>query len=294
MRGGPVTETEPQEQDPGASAVPRPRRRRRRLFALIIVVVLAGVGAAGVSWWTNRGPTRPSIGGAVDRFRSSSTSRAGTSALQPPPGVYIYSGTGDERLSFLATHQSQAGILPGTVTRGAGGCWTFAIQYNSFHRQTWTRCPVGGRLVERGGTTDQKFNFGFLTQSEHSVVTCDPPTTVSDPTTAPGDRVPVRCSGRSVTTKADMTQRGSMTFIGRTSVLVNGTRVAARHYAQDFTITGDQTGSQHEDVWIAAENALPLREERSITVVSPAPAPLNRVTYTERGSWRLTSLTPRT
>jgi len=293
MHGGPVTQREPQERDPRGPAA-APSRRRRGVLALIAVAVLAGVGVAGISWWTNRGPTRPSIGGAVDRFRSSSTSRAGTSALQPTPGVYTYTGAGDERLSFLATHQSQNGNLPGTVTRGSRGCWTFAIQYNSFHRQTWTRCPVGGRLVERGGTTDQKFNFGVLSQSEHSVVTCDPPTTISDPTTAPGDRLPVRCSGHSVTTKADMIQRGSITFIARTSVVVNGTRVAAWHYAHDFTISGDQTGSQHEDVWIAAENALPLREERSITVVSPAPAPLNRVTYTERGSWRLTSLTPRT
>jgi hypothetical protein len=294
MHGGPATETEPQELDPCATAVRRARRRRRRLLVLIVVVVLGALAAVGIAWWTDRGPSRPSIGGAVDRFRSSSTSRPVTSALQPAAGVYIYSGTGEERLSFLSTHQSQDGNLPGTVTMGAVGCWTFAIQYNSFHRQTWTRCPVGGQLVERGGTTDQKFDFGVLSQSEHSVVTCDPPTTVFDPTAAPGDRVPVRCSGRSLTTKADMTQRGSITFVGRTSVLVNGTRVAALHYTQDFTITGDQTGSQHEDLWIAAANALPLREERRITVVSPAPAPLGRVTYTERGGWRLTSLTPRT
>ncbi len=249
----------------------RSHRGRRRLLAVTVVIVLAAVGGAGIAWWSHRGPTRPSIGGAVERFRSSGTSQPETSELRPPPGVYVYSGTGDERLSFLSTHQSQDGDLPGTVTPGVGGCWTFAIQYNSFHLQTWSRCPSNGRLVERGGTTDQKFNFGILSQSEHSAVTCDPPTTLFDPATAPGARHPVRCTGRSQTTKANMVQRGSVTFVGRTSVVVDGTRVAARHYVQDFRISGDQSGSQHEEAWFAVQNALPLREERTITVRSPRP-----------------------
>lgn len=262
-----------------------------QLASIIVVSLVVG---GGVAWWWHRGPSRPSIGGAIDRFRSSSPTRRGTVALQPHPGVYVYAGSGNEHLSFLATHQSQDGNLPGTVTSGAGGCWSFAIEYNSFHRQTWGRCAVDGRLVERGGTTDQKFDFGAFTQSEHTDVACDPPTTLYDPATAPGHRGPVRCGGHSRTTKADMTEQGRVTFLGRTTVVVGATRVAALHYEQDLTLTGDQTGSQHEDVWIAADDALPLRDQRTITVVSPAPAPLGHVTYTEHGNWQLTSLTPRT
>jgi hypothetical protein len=269
--------------------------RRRWLIALAVVLgilLLAGVGL--VVWWNQRGPSKPSISGALDQFRSSSTAPGAQVAMRPTPGVYIYAGTGSEKLSFLSTHQSQDGNLPGTVTSGRDGCWTFAIQYNSFHRQTWHRCVQDGRLVERGDETDQKFDFGALSESEHTTVTCTPPKMIYDPSAAPGSREPLRCTGRSQTTKANMTQRGTITFVGPTTVLVAGARVPALHYSQSITISGDQSGTQHEEFWLAAADGLPLREERTISVDSPAPAPLNEVTYTEHGSWHLTSLTPRT
>jgi hypothetical protein len=115
-----------------------------------------------------------------------------------------------------------------------------------------------------------------------------------DPTSVAGATGRVRCDGHSQTTGADQRQRGRITFVGRTSVSVGGTRVPALHYREDFTIRGGQHGSTHESVWVAAADGLPLRETRTIEVVSPAPAPIHQVTYRERGTWRLTSLTPRT
>ena len=91
-----------------------------------------------------------------------------------------------------------------------------------------------------------------------------------------------------------MVQRGRITFVGRTTVLVGSARVPALHFTQDIEVGGDQSGSTHEAMWLAEKDGLPLREERTIRVVSPAPAPLDHVTYTERGRWQLTSLTPRT
>jgi hypothetical protein len=259
--------------------------------AILVVGTLAGGGA----WWMgHRGPGRPSIGGAVGRFRSSSGSRTGTAAVRPAPGVYVYAGTGDEHLSFMSTSQSQDGNLPGTVTLGPGGCWALSVEYNSFHRQGWSFCSTGGRLTERANTTDQKFDFGPLSQSEHTEVVCNPPMTVADPANAPGDHDPVRCTGHSQTTKADMTQRGRVTTLGRTTVEVGNRRVEAIHVVKDITISGDQKGSDHEEIWIATRTGLPVREQRSTRVESPAPAPLHHVTYTEHGSWRLTSMTPRT
>ena len=59
-------------------------------------------------------------------------------------------------------------------------------------------------------------------------------------------------------------------------------------------MSGDQTGDVAVDTWFAESDGLPLKETHDIRVVSPAPAPIDHVTYSERGSWRLTSLTPRT
>jgi hypothetical protein len=281
-------------------ATPRSRSPHRRAaggwigVAAIVTsaLLLGGAGFVG-AMWLRRGPSRPSVSGAVNRFRSSATGTRSV-ASQPRPGVYLYAGTGAEHLSFLSTTQSQVGSLPGTVTTGAGGCWTFAIDYNSFHRQSWSRCARNGRLVELGGVTDQRFDFGAFGQSEHTVVVCDPPIVLADPTAVAGHTGAVRCNGHSQTTGADQRQRGRITDLGRTSVVVHGTPVAAVHYREDFTISGGQQGSTHEEVWVAAENGLPLREVRTIEVVSPAPAPINEVTYREHGTWRLTSLTPRT
>lgn len=149
-------------QERPSGSVARPARRRRPLWLILmgVGVVVVGLLGAGFLWWNQRGPSRPSISSAVDRFRSSTTAPTSETTLQPPSGVYIYAGNGEESLSFLATHQSQDGNLPGTVTRGAGGCWIFAIDYNTFHRQTWSRCAVDGRLVELGNISDQKFDFG--------------------------------------------------------------------------------------------------------------------------------------
>ncbi len=66
------------------------------------------------------------------------------------------------------------------------------------------------------------------------------------------------------------------------------------HYVSERTLSGDQTGTEHTEMWFAVDNGLPLRNERTITVVSPAPSPLDSVTYTEHGSWALQSLTPQT
>jgi hypothetical protein len=272
-----------------------PLRRRRLLVGLVATgIIVVGLAGAGAIWWNQRGPSRPSLSRAVDRFRSSDSTGVTEAKMQPTPGVYIYTGTGEERLSFLATHQSQDGNLPGTATRDDNGCWSFAIDYNSFHRQTWRRCPIGGGLVERGSTTEQKFDFGPMSQSERTVVVCRPPTTIWAPGMRPGHRESLRCRGHSETTKTDMTQRGRVTFVGRTTVLVGSRRIPALHFTQDIEVSGGQSGSTHEAVWLAEKDGLPLREERTVSIVSPAPAPLNHVTYTEHGRWQLTSLAPRT
>jgi hypothetical protein len=274
----------------GSSGRSHPHRRRHLLIALGVAgaIVFALVALLGW-WWGARGPSRPSLEGAVDRFRSSSTSRA---VRGPRPGLYVYASTGEEKLSFLSTHQSQDGNLPGTVVARSDGCFDFTIEYNSFHRQGWTRCETDGQWVERQNTTEQKFDFGPFSQQEHARITCSPPT-VFPRNASPGSSTKVRCTGFSETTNATQRQRGRLTFVGPTTVRVGDTRVPALHFRQKTEISGEQHGASEEEIWLATSDGLPLRESRDIRVVSPGPAPINEVTYTERGEWRLTSLEPR-
>jgi hypothetical protein len=267
---------------------------KRVVFVIVILAIVAGVAGATAWRWSQRGPGHASVNRAIDRFRSSSTIPGATSALQPRSGVYVYHGSGKERLSFLQTEQRQGPVETGTVSRRPDGCSLFAMDFNSFHSQSWLRCASNGQLVERGGTADQKFDFVAFTQHEHSVTTCTPPIVEFDPAWQPGATAPVRCHVTSSTTKTTSDQSGVFTYLGRTVVDVGGTGVAAIHGRQEVHLRGGQTGTVRIEIWLAADSALPLRETHSIEVVSSAPAPINHVTYTELGQWQLTSLVPST
>ena len=230
----------------------------------------------------------------MNRFRTSSTLPATAGSLQPRPGVYLYRGAGTESLSFMHTRQTQGPVEPATVVTRPNGCWSFEIDFNSFHSQTWTRCSDAGRLEESGGTATQEFDFVAFKESEHSVTTCAPPIVEIDPRSSPGATGPVRCRVVSSTTKTTAEQNGTFTFVGRETVDVGGVAVPAIHGRQAVTLSGGQTGTVLLDIWFAADNTLPLREQHLITVVSTAPAPINHVTYTEQGQWQLTSLVPKT
>jgi len=266
--------------------------RRSRVAAAGVVLIL--LGSLAVAWrLQQRGPARASVSGAIDRFRTSSTVATSTQWWEPRAGVYLYSGSGSESLSFLGTHQTQGPTEPGTVTTRPNGCWQFRIDYNSFHHQTWDRCSTRTKLVEAGGTADQQFDFVAFKTSEHGVTVCAPPFLLADLSAAPGAAAPVHCTGRSETTKATFTQTGTATYVGRETVPVGALRVPALHTREDLRLSGGQTGSVQIDIWVAVADALPLKESHAINVVSSAPAPINHVTYTELGSWHLTSTTPR-
>ena len=264
-----------------------PWRRRLLALGLVVAVVVASAAAWTVHRWQERGPHQASVGAAVDRFRSSSTLPGAHRTLTPAAGVYTYQGAGEEQLSFLSTTQSQGPDLPATVVVDRDGCWTFEIEYSSFHRQSWEWCERDGKLVERGGTTHQKFDFVAFQMDETSRLVCEPPFVALDPDVRAGHRTATHCRGRSETTGTDMSSDGSVRFVGRETVVVAGARLPALHYAADRVLTGDQHGHEHVEMWLSPADGLPLRNERDLTVVSPAPAPLDSVTYTERGHWQL-------
>lgn len=269
----------------------RPRRHRRLVVAVAALLILGGVGWVVISF-ADRGPEPASVDVALSRFRSSSPSTMPAVTLRPEAGVYEYVGSGVERLSFLGTTQAQGPTLPATVTHVSSDCWKFEIEYNSFHRQSWRWCLLDGVLVERASQTIQQFDFGVLKVDEESTFSCDPDNVVLDPTAIEDDEWPQRCVGHSSTTNSDVIVAGTLVYVGIDTVTVGNENLTAFRYRSNLTLTGDQTGSERVDMWFSTDNGLPVRNERTIRVVSPAPPPLNNVVYTEEGDWKLSRLTP--
>jgi hypothetical protein len=222
--------------------------------------------------------------------RESSTQSVAPAALVPAAGVYRYRGRGTERLSLPPKSQSQGPTMPATVVHGASGCWTFRIDYSNNHWQTWEYCAVDGGLIERGGRSFARWDFVVTTYENVTVSTCDPPSVDIKTAMRPGDSWSQRCTAKSSGASGVGVSAGTYTYVGPTTVDVGGTRVPAYHFRQHRTMSGNQDGTQDADLWFARDTGLPLRNDRTVDVRTKTV--VGTSTYTERGSFVLTSLRP--
>lgn len=269
------------------------RGKGHRTIAGLLVVAVVVAGTVAIVLWRRSGAHEASTRDAQRRFeRSSSTQRSAPSVLRPAAGVYLYRGTGTEHLTLPPKTQSQGPRMPATVTDRADGCWTFRIDYNSAHWQTWIYCPRNGGLVELGGQTFERWDFVVTKYDSTSTFTCDPVSVAIRATMHAGDVWQQSCAGTSSGTKGTATTSGPYTFVGRESVVVGGAPVAAYHFHQVRTLSGSQTGTQDTDLWFAVKDGLPLRNDRTVSVHTNTI--IGRSTYTEHGSFELTSLIPQT
>lgn len=265
--------------------------RRPRWIVATVAAGLVVIGAVLFAIaWSQRGADEASVEEAVEGLDDGA---AGTKAgfLRPAGGVYVYEGSGTEQLSLLSTGQTWGPRLPGTVTRDDDGCWTFRIDYSTNHRQWTDYCPRGRVLEEEGGRTFQSFDFVVSTIEDRNVFVCDPPGEAIRVDADPGSSWPQSCVGRSADRGTEVTSSGTNTFVGIESVEVEGEPVRAYRYRADRVLSGDQTGTETVDTWFRVPDGLPLRATRSVRVESPSP--IGAVTYTEEGTYTLTSLAPR-
>lgn len=268
-------------------------RGRRRVVTAVLLAALAGAGVWFAMEWRDRGPDEASVDDAIDRFRASSTSTpTGELGDRPIPGVYEYEGSGREHLSFMSTDQAQGPVLAATVTLDGEHCWDLALEYNSFHRQQWHWCLDDTGVVETGGRVEQAFDFGALVVDERSTSVCDPPFVLVRRTVKAGDSWPKRCETTSETTETRNVSTGTVEFIGTETLTIGAAEQSTVHYRIIATLSGEQSGDDRFDLWFTTDRYLLVRGEREMRVVSPAPAPLNEVTYTESGTWTLRSLQP--
>jgi len=269
------------------------RRHAFRIGLVVVAVVALVAGVWFVRAWRDRGPDEASVDDALQRYRaSSSTVEDPIGVARPEPGVYEYEGHGDERLSFLATSQRQGPSMPATVTLEADGCWTLALEFNSFHTQTWDWCLDAAGVVETGGLVEQSFDFAAFKVDEHSVSRCDPPVRMLTRGAQPGQEWARRCSTVSSTARTTNVSEGVVVFVGLESLMIAGAAQPALHYRVETTISGGQEGEDRLDVWFAPDTSLLLRASRDLRVTSPAPAPLDEVTYTESGEFTIRTIAP--
>ena len=270
--------------------------QRRWVVPVVAVagVVVVVVGVVALLFLTREDPGAKSVDEAVEDLRTRTTGSSGTAAPEvrvPPSGVYTAEGEGTEALSLPGMSQTDGEVIPVTVEPvDDEGCWRFRVDYNEAHWQDWHFCEVDGALVERGGTTYQRWDFGALVVENVTDFSCDPPHAMDDPSVEPGATWEQSCSGTSDQIDGVATSAGPATFVGVEDLDVGGTTVTARHLRQDRTLSGAQTGTTTNDVWFDVGTGLPVRMERSVEIDSDSP--VGAIRYTESGWWQLTSLTP--
>lgn len=266
-----------------------PKWRSRWLIAIVVIVV------AGAIVWTSGGAKEASIDDAIAAFEEAveAGGAGGTidDVLRPEQGVYVYAGTGHETLSLPGTGRAWGPRIPGIVTHAPDGCWTFQLEYNTAHSQSVDYCPRERRLEEHSSETSHAFNLGVTTLHERIVFACDPPGETIRVDADAGASWKQSCVGTSAERGTVVTSSGVNVFVGLATVEVAGKDVAAYHYRTRRTLSGDQTGTELVDIWFRVPDGLPLRATHDIEAISPSP--VGSVTYTEAGSFTLTSLRPR-
>ncbi len=268
-----------------------PARRRRRWPWIVgaVVALLALVGGV-IAWsWGGRGAQEASVDDAISRFRRADDSGTG-GFLQPAPGVYTYRGTGTERLSVLGAEQHWGPRVPVTVSATSPECWRLRIEYSNHHRQDFDYCARNATLLETGGRTAQRFDFKTFKVDDLTEFTCDPPGVAIRVNATRGASWRQSCAGTSVQRDTRVTSTGRNTFLGMRHLKVAGRTIEAYAYRNDRTLSGDQSGSEHNELWFAVGSGLPVRYTRDTTVESPSP--LGAVTYSEHGTLTLATLVP--
>lgn len=293
------SEPDPGEgEDPGTDATAPPSapgwRHRRGLIATAVVGVVVIAAIATYLVLLRRVHSEPV---SIDEARR----RAGAEALgadqsatgtrfRPAAGVYRYRGEGTERLDKPPTSQSQGPDIPGTVTHLEGRCWRLRVDYNTNHWQSWDYCPTDTGLTETAGSFFQRLDLVVVKVETTSGYACIPPVDAIRPDQQPGDEWTHECRGTSTSASGEVVSAGPYTYLGPEDLDVGESRVAALHYRRLRTLTGGQSGTEDINVWFDAETALPLRNERVISVHSDSL--IGGVTYEEKGSFALESLAP--
>lgn len=254
-------------------------------------MVLFAVALGVFAYLWSRSDARPvSLDDARRRFLERRLDPGGPDGpYTPAEGVYAYRGTGSESLSSPPKSQTEGPEMPGTVTHGADGCYSFRLDYSTNHYRIWDLCADATGLRETGGTVFQRWDFVVSTIDTLEQTRCDPPALVIGPDLEIGDRWESRCvgdnsaiDGRTVT---DTVHR----VVGRDRIRVGGEVLDTVHLRNRAVVSDAQSGTDELDLWIT-DSGLIVRGRQRIVVRSDSP--IGKVTYTQQGEFSLVSALP--
>jgi hypothetical protein len=199
--------------------------------------------------------------------------------LRPDSGVYAYTTSGGERISFGGGRHDYPDRTFAAVRRRAGCRWELEHSILEEHVDHLFYC---GR-PESLSLLAFRSNIAFFGQTNEATYVCDPPEALVS--REKGARS-YRCSSE------DGEVRGTVTDLERDRLRVGGRRVEAVHVQSQSTLSGRARGTSRAEVWLHPESGLLLKLVREVH--STAAAFGTTVTYDENASFVLESLSPRT
>jgi len=276
---------------PVEAAAPPLRHRRRWIAAACALVLLAGGGTfAGL--WIGNGAHQVPISVAQHRFHPGNTGTVkGPDPLRPAQGVYAYTGSGTEHVSFPSKTQYEGPTIPGTVIYKAQDCWSFRLDFSSNHWQSYTYCPKpkGVNLTSRSGW--YRWDFVVTVVADTSTYSCRPTEIAIPATLIVGQHHTFSCRGtNNHLAIPPVIMSGYGEYLGTSTVVVQGKGLQAVHIREVASFSGGQTGSNVADTWYETGTYLPLKGTWSTEVHTASPVGMS--TMTASGRFGLSALTP--
>lgn len=257
---------------------------KRSVAAALAGVLLIGLVGA-VAFWP-RGATPADEMKVRDDFAARDGNPAAPNAAlrTPEPGIHRYATSGSEELKLgplPAETRPYPTSISAPIVDADPGCFTITLHLLEQHSEDTTYCVGEDGSIRLDGHTKRQ-QIGPMNPTAD--MACDPDVLV-DPER---DRAPVACEltldGGPKQLTAELT--GTSTWTRRVTVeLGDGTPVDTTEVDLSFEVTGDLTGTWRERVWLAGDDALPVRITRDLDLDGLA-------AFTEHRDSTLTTLTP--
>ncbi len=257
----------------------------KRPALVLVAAPAAAVLATGAYLAWPRGASPVTEQEALADFRAQPTTTPPDAATEAPalpePGVYTYASSGGETVE-LGVLPPETRTYPDTmsvvIVDTGSGCFTATLNLLDQHTEDTTYCAddSGGLRID---SHEKHQQIGALRPT--ASMACDPAKLVHHGDEAADPSCTITLSGGPAALTATV---AGTTEVSEATVRVGEDEVDALAVDVTYEISGDLTGTWHEQTWFA-DDWLPLRIERSLDLDGLAD-------FTERSTLVLADATP--